>query len=511
MRHNRFPLVSLAVVALVVSSFAAARLSSGQSPQEPLKMKVLREKTRVKHSPNESEVAAFKKNLQDEERKLEDSIPKHIPIKIKIKKEKEAGFKDLKNERWAREFALEVTNTGTKPIYALDLFVVTDIKAAAGFRIVFPLTYGRAELGSIRVKAEPTDIPIKPGESISLTIHEGQLDAWDYARRKENRPFPKHLKVDFQFLNFGDGTGYWGTDGMALPNKWPEKDGVGAFLPSPDDEGLGWNDTPPGSLLSRLLAFNLPAENWPVNLLEGVYIDVVSSASWAQTCCSDSNCSPLTLWEGNVCVNCPKQNRPGLTTCGDPAGACRTTVSDYIECFTSKAGSEPYACQTITVLPCDATPPPPPSPTPSPSPSPSPAPTPCPMALPSECPSGVPRDPCMNPDPPPPVGGTPNSNPDGCPFGYQVSGACCIPIPCPQPTPTPPICESGNLVFSPFPTCNWTCYPPLPDPGPIPTPTPEEYTQECIDFYWVWFVSYDGGRTWQPTGRVEYAGCYAAH
>ena len=235
MLNNRIPLLSLVLLALATSAFIATRLSSGQAPQTtttnpPLKMRVLRDKAHVKYSPNESEVAAFKKTLQKEERELEDSIPKHIPIKIKIKKEKEVAFKDLNNERWARDFELEVINTGTKPIYALDFLVVTDVKAAAGFRIVFPLSYGRAELGDIRTKFERTDIPINPGESVSLTIHPGQLDAWDYARRKENRPFPKHLKVEFQFLSFGDGTGYIGDDGTALPRAIPEEGSPAARL-----------------------------------------------------------------------------------------------------------------------------------------------------------------------------------------------------------------------------------------------------------------------------------------
>jgi hypothetical protein len=263
MPHTRFPLVCLVVMALAISAFTTVQLSSGQAPQagnQPLRMKVLRDKARVKNSPNESEVAGFKKKLQEEERQLEDSIPKHVPIKIKIKKEKEAGFKDLKNERWAREFELEVTNTSTKPIYSLYLYVVTDIKAAAGFRIVFPLYYGRDELGNIRTRAEPTDVPINPGESVSLKIHPGQLDAWDLARRKENRPFPKHLKVSFQFLSLGDGTGYAGADGQALPRKIPEEDGLGACLPFTPTDPFSWKDTSPGSLLSQLMAFNLPAQ-----------------------------------------------------------------------------------------------------------------------------------------------------------------------------------------------------------------------------------------------------------
>ena len=228
MSHNRIPIVCLVLLAMMVSAFIATQLSSGQAPKQdssPLKMKVLRDKTHMKYSPGQSETAAFRKTLaQENERQLVDLIPKHVPIKIKIKKEKEAGFKDLSNEKWAREFELEVTNTGTKPIYYLYFHVMTDVKAAAGFQIIFPLYYGRDELGEITTKAAPTDVPINPGESVSLKIHSSMLDAWDYKRKKENRPLPKRLEIKLQFLNFGDGTGYVGSGGTALPRAIPEEE-----------------------------------------------------------------------------------------------------------------------------------------------------------------------------------------------------------------------------------------------------------------------------------------------
>ncbi|HXQ37612.1 MAG TPA: hypothetical protein VN843_26605 [Anaerolineales bacterium] len=508
MPHNRVPLLGLVMLALVASAFIATQLSSGQAPQTskpPLKMRVLRDKVHVKNSPNESEIANFKKQLQENERQLEDSIPKHVPLKIKIKKEKEAGFKDLKNERWAREFELEVTNTGKKPIYFLYLYVVTDIKAAKGFRIVFPLTYGRSELGDIKTKPEPTDVPIQPGETVSLKIHPGQLDAWDVARQKEQRPFPKRLQVTFQILSFGDATGYFGTDATPIPNTVPEEE-LQACLPSSKTDAFGWQNAPPGSPLFKQLAFNLPAALGPVTFLRREDSDVLAFNLFPiQTCCGGSNCAILKPWTGNVCVNCPPQNRPSITTCNDPQKTCGTTVSDYLECFLTKTGDS-YECQTIQVLPCGSSPPSP-APAPSPSPSPSPTPTPCPLALPSECPGGVPRDPCTNPDPPPIPGGNPSSNPDGCPFGYQVSGTCCVPMVCPQPTPTPPACgENETSLFYGPPDCQWSdCFTPFPDPGATPTP---QYAQACVDYYWVWYVSYDGGVTWQPTGQVEYAGCF---
>lgn len=250
MPHNRVPLLGLVLLALIASAFIATQLSSGQAPQAgnpPLKMKVLRNKTHVKNLPSQAEIANFKKQLHENERQLEDAIPKHVPLKIKIKKEKEAGFKDLKNERWAREFELEVTNTGLKPIYYLYLYVVTDIKAAKGFRIVFPLTYGRSELGDIKTKPEPTDVPISPGETVSLKIHSGQLDAWDLARQKENRPFPKRLQVTIQVLSFGDATGYFGTDAAPIPSTVPQQELDAACLPLSQRDAFSWNEAPPGS------------------------------------------------------------------------------------------------------------------------------------------------------------------------------------------------------------------------------------------------------------------------
>ena len=49
------------------------------------------------------------------------------------------------------------------------------------------------------------------------------LNAWDYKRKHENRPLLKRLEVKIEFLNFGDGTGFVGSDGTALPRAIPEE------------------------------------------------------------------------------------------------------------------------------------------------------------------------------------------------------------------------------------------------------------------------------------------------
>ncbi len=146
-----------------------------------------------------------------QERIFENKIPAHIPIKIKIKKEKETSFKDLNNEKWLREFELEVTNTGDKSIYYLEIVMDTGVKFdGSGPEIVFPLTYGRPELGDIVTKATRDDVPIKPGETIILTTR--QATAWEMGIRDKRWPEATKFKAEIQVLSFGDGTGYWGTE-----------------------------------------------------------------------------------------------------------------------------------------------------------------------------------------------------------------------------------------------------------------------------------------------------------
>lgn len=77
-----------------------------------------------------------------EEREVETKIPKHVPIKIKLKTEKERAFKDLKNANWQRDFELEVTNTSDKPIYFLELWVeYPEVITGNGHRLGVPLRY----------------------------------------------------------------------------------------------------------------------------------------------------------------------------------------------------------------------------------------------------------------------------------------------------------------------------------------------------------------------------------
>lgn len=158
-----------------------------------------------------------------EEREMEITIPKHLPIKVRIKEEKEKAFKDLKNAKWMRDLELEITNTGDKPIYLLSLIIISEITSPYQIgpienKMGFSMHYGRSELGDIETKAAPDDIPIKPGETYVFSFPAREQVAWDRFRKRENKPDAKKLILKFQILSFGDGTGFWGNEGMAVPH-----------------------------------------------------------------------------------------------------------------------------------------------------------------------------------------------------------------------------------------------------------------------------------------------------
>lgn len=146
-----------------------------------------------------------------EGRVFENAIPDKVPIKIKIKKDKEKSFKDLNNEKWLSQFELELTNTSDKPIYFIYITMGTGVKwGGTGNEVVSPLHYGRAELGDIVTKAGPDDVPIKPGETFVLKM--GEVPGWELGVRQGLFEQAKKLRAELQVISFGDGTGYFGTE-----------------------------------------------------------------------------------------------------------------------------------------------------------------------------------------------------------------------------------------------------------------------------------------------------------
>ncbi len=145
-----------------------------------------------------------------EERQVKNVIPKHVPIEVKITKEKEKAWKDLKNENWARDFELEITNTGDKPIYALVVRLYFDVPDGSEEYSSTDIAYGRWEIINSSFKSTADDVPIKPGESERFTIQPGRLRAWEYGRRVKGYRLPTKVEIALLLLSFGDGTGLMG-------------------------------------------------------------------------------------------------------------------------------------------------------------------------------------------------------------------------------------------------------------------------------------------------------------
>jgi hypothetical protein len=156
-------------------------------------------------------------------RELDNRVPDHLPIKVKIKKEKEEGFQDLKNEHWARDFELEVKNTGDRPIYALSLvWVLEEIPMLGGSHYGSTFRYGRGEfITNPGERPKPEDVPIQPGETYVFKLSNSSVGGLEGRIRDNDLPQPKSVLVFFNFLCFGDDTGWESPNGQRYERRKP--------------------------------------------------------------------------------------------------------------------------------------------------------------------------------------------------------------------------------------------------------------------------------------------------
>ena len=118
------------------------------------------------------------------EREFKSTIPEHVPLKVKVKNEKR--FKRMTNEHWARELEIEVTNTGRKPIYYLYMLIVMpEVVNEQGHAHAIRLIYGRRDLLRLDAPLQPDDMPIRPGESVTLKIPGNRAKAFESNRDRK--------------------------------------------------------------------------------------------------------------------------------------------------------------------------------------------------------------------------------------------------------------------------------------------------------------------------------------
>lgn len=151
------------------------------------------------------------------EREVIHKVPSHLPLRVRFKNL--AKVKDLENENWLSDFEVEVTNTGTKPIYFLYMSLSLDTKHDDGVGIGYQLRYGRAALADLATPIVSDDVPIGPGETYTFRVPPNSAEGWKLFENRRKVPPPQKIELKFQVLNFGDGTGFAGADGTPLPNR----------------------------------------------------------------------------------------------------------------------------------------------------------------------------------------------------------------------------------------------------------------------------------------------------
>jgi hypothetical protein len=93
------PIFTLVIVALAIGLLAKGRLGPSAAY--------------VKQPAQDNQITLATRRVFD------NRVPQHLPIKVSIKRDKDRLFRDLNNDNWARDFQIEVKNTGDKPIYFL--------------------------------------------------------------------------------------------------------------------------------------------------------------------------------------------------------------------------------------------------------------------------------------------------------------------------------------------------------------------------------------------------------
>lgn len=291
-----------------------------------------------------------------EERELEDKIPKHLPIKVKIKKEKEKAFKDLKNDKWVRDLEIEITNTGDKPIYLLRfLLILPEITDETGYNVGLILHYGKIHLGDLVSKAAPDDVPIKPGETHIFKVGEGQVLGWESFARKHSNIQPKKVVLKFQMLSFGDGTGFDGNTGSAFPPMQSGNSGVGRCGPEPNKSSrkeFELQHAPPNIKTEKRSTIILPASFLPVNFLPSELSNLYSFYLYQETqpCCSGNGCSRSRVRFEESCLGCEAVTRLDPASCSDSSASCRLPSYSSISCIVPETGFE-YFCLEISYGP----------------------------------------------------------------------------------------------------------------------------------------------------------------
>ena len=153
---------------------------------------------------------------QSTRRTIENKVPSHVPLDIKISKDKEEKIKT--NKEWYRDFEMTITNTSDRPIYYFALFIMMPgVTGRDGGTMVFNVSFGRSELIDANTRPRSDDQPLMPKETYTFTISEKNQIAWEAWQKRNNKYDVPKLEIVFNHLSFGDGTGFTSLSAIPFP------------------------------------------------------------------------------------------------------------------------------------------------------------------------------------------------------------------------------------------------------------------------------------------------------
>lgn len=257
-----------------------------------------------------------------EQREIEEKIPKHLPIKVKFKKEKEEKIRSIKNDQWVRDFELEVTNTSDKPIYFLDFFlVIPEVTSESGGTLGMPLRYGRMAFVKQATRPLADDVPIMPNETYIFKIAQRDQRGWYKHKAVGYMRDPKKIELIFVNLSFGDGTGFRGTTGISYPHKNQTKVDLNDSFTKSNGASMVIKDVRRGfpDLVLRPVFDLRPAAWLPVRFSRSGYTGEPQSG----LCCPGTPCSYLK--NTTYYCSCKEAHSIDTASCSDADGECATS------------------------------------------------------------------------------------------------------------------------------------------------------------------------------------------
>ena len=414
-------------------------------------------------------------------RQVEYNVPKNLPIKVKLKTEKEAKVKDMGNTEWLRDFQLEVTNQSDKPIYFVEFWLkLPETITENNNALAFMLRFGRIDFFHFDTRPIETDVPLKPGETYTFSIEETYLQRWSAFKQRRNERDPGKILISFRHLSFGDGTGF---AGGGVPYPYKRDKSSNSTCPAPKKAVPSMNQRPPSPASERAKLRSIPAVFRPVSFF-------LTPSSYSKPPepeppppsdinCPGTDCS-YAKFATYICVCYNQAETFQVVGSADPEGACATSSRNDFLC--NNLNPQIY-CVQWELTPCGA-----PTPTPTVSPiaeptcneSERPNPTNCdclqvPNAPAWNCGCNLPSESGPHPGKfanyllypgSPGVGGCPS-------YMYNYNGSdCCA---CVQAT-----CLDGSRPDKDSCEC----------PSPTPTPTPPTNQGDCWSAGGSWFANH---------------------